>query len=186
MAKPTKSEIAAITAKAVEEHAPKALTDVIRGSSVITASALQKILRFGKEEDVEMFGYLLDKPLSTDEIELMLSNQAILLNAIGHRQSKLSFDIAEMGGKPESCERFIKNSYKALELSRKCLTALNEIRNPKRSATFVKNQLNQVNLGDTNGGATVDRISETTSKRVDPTVATLETLDRLEVSGGQS
>ena len=186
MAKPTKSEIAAITAKAVEEHAPKALTDVIRGSSVITASALQKILRFGKEEDVEMFGYLLDKPLSTDEIELMLSNQAILLNAIGHRQSKLSFDLAEMGGKPESCERFIKNSYKALELSRKCLTALNEIRNPKRSATFVKNQLNQVNLGDTNGGATVDRITEGKTTPFNPTVATVAEVHRCEVSGGQN
>ena len=174
MAKLTKAEIA----KAVEQ-APKALTDVIRGSSVITASALQKVLKFGKEEDVETFGYLLDKPLSTDEIELMLSNQAILLNAIGHRQGKLSFDIAEMGGKPESCERFIKNSYKALELSRKCLTALNEVRNPKRSATFVKNQLNQVNLGDTNG-AKMDAIAEGTTTGFNPTVETVGTLHRCE------
>ncbi len=178
----TKSEIAA---KAIE-GAPKALTDVIRGSSVITASALQKVLKFGKEEDVETFGYLLDKPLSTEEIELMLSNQAILLNAMGHRQAKLSFDIAEMGGKPESCERFIKNSYKALELSRKCLTALNEVRNPKRSATFVKQQLNQINLGDTNGGAKVDRIPESKTESFNPTVATLETVHRCEVDRGQS
>ena len=182
MAKPTKSEIAA---KAIE-GAPKALADAYRGASLITSSALQTILKVGKEGDVADLAYLLDKPLTTDEIELMLSNQAILLNAMGHRQAKLSFDCMELGARPESSERFMKNSYKALELSRKCLTALNEIRNPKRSATFVKNQLNQVNLGDTNGGATVDRILETTSKRVDPTVATLETLDRLEVSGGQN
>ena len=182
MDKQTKSEIAA---KAIE-GAPKALADAYRGASLITSSALQTILKVGKEGDVADLAYLLDKPLTTDEIELMLSNQAILLNAMGHRQAKLSFDCMELGARPESSERFMKNSYKALELSRKCLTALNEIRNPKRSATFVKNQLNQVNLGDTNGGATVDRISETTSKRVDPTVATLETLDRLEVSGGQS
>ena len=182
MAKPTKSEIAA---KAIE-GAPKALADAYRGASLITSSALQTILKVGKEGDVADLAYLLDKPLSTEEIELMLSNQAILLNAMGHRQAKLSFDCMELGARPESSERFMRNSYKALELSRKCLTALNEIRNPKRSATFVKNQLNQVNLGDTNGGATVDRISETTSKRVDPTVATLETLDRLEVSGGQN
>ncbi len=182
MDKQTKSEIAA---KAIE-GAPKALADAYRGASLITSSALQTILKVGKEGDVADLAYLLDKPLTTDEIELMLSNQAILLNAMGHRQAKLSFDCMELGARPESSERFMRNSYKALELSRKCLTALNEIRNPKRSATFVKNQLNQVNLGDTNGGATVDRISETTSKRVDPTVATLETLDRLEVSGGQN
>ena len=182
MAKPTKSEI---IAKAVEQ-APKALTDVIRGSSVITASALQKILKFGKEEDVETFGYLLDKPLSTDEIELMLSNQAILLNAMGHRQSKLSFDCMELGARPESSERFMKNSYKALELSRKCLTALNEVRNPKRSATFVKQQLNQINLGDQHGGATVDRIAESKTTGFNPTMATLETLDRCEDDRGQN
>ena len=183
MAKPTKSEIAA----KVVENAPKALTDVFRGASIITASALQKILKFGKEEDVETFAYLLDKPLTTDEIELMLSNQAILLNAIGHRQSKLSFDCMEMGARPESSERFMKNSYKALELSRKCLTALNEIRNPKRSATFVKQQNNQLNLnGDQHGSAKMDRITESKTERVDPTVATLESLDRLEVGRGQS
>lgn len=180
MAKLTKSEIAA---KAVE-IAPKALTDVIRGSSVITASALQKILKFGKEEDVETFGYLLDKPLSTEEVETMLSNQAILLNAMGHRQSKLSFDCMELGARPETSERFIKNSYKALELSRKCLTALNEVRNPKRSATFIKQQNNQLNLGDQHGGATVDRIAESKTESFNPTVETVETLDRCEVDRG--
>ena len=182
MDKQTKSEIAA---KAIE-GAPKALTDVIRGSSVITASALQKILKFGKEEDVETFGYLLDKPLTTDEIELMLSNQAILLNAMGHRQSKLSFDCMEMGARPESSERFMRNSYKALELSRKCLTALNEVRNPKRSATFVKQQLNQINLGDTNGSAKMDRITESKTESFNPNMATVATVHRCEVSGGQS
>ena len=183
MAKLTKSEIAA---KAVE-IAPKALVDVIRGSSVITASALQKILRFGKEEDVETFGYLLDKPLSTEEIETMLSNQAILLNAIGHRQSKLSFDCMELGARPEISDRFIKNSYKALELSRKCLVALNEIRNPKRSATFIKQQNNQLNLnGEQHGGKNMDAISEGKTTPFNPNMATLETLDRCEVSRGQN
>ena len=178
----TKSEIAA---KAIE-GAPKALTDVIRGSSVITASALQKILKFGKEEDVETFGYLLDKPLSTEEVETMLSNQAILLNAIGHRQSKLSFDCMEMGARPESSERFMKNGYKALELSRKCLTALNEVRNPKRSATFVKQQLNQINLGDHDGSAKMDAITEGKATPFNPTVATVAEVHRCEVERGQS
>jgi len=180
MAKPTKSEIGA----KLVEVAPTALVDVIRGSSVITATALQKILKVGKEEDVATLGYLLDKPLSTEEIETMLSNQAILLNAIGHRQSKLSFDCMEMGARPESSERFIKNSYKALELSRKCLTALNEIRNPKRSATFVKQQLNQINLGDTNGSKTMDAISEGETKGFNPTMATLEAIERSEDNRG--
>ena len=177
----TKSEIAA---KAIE-GAPKALADAYRGASLITSSALQTILKVGKEGDVADLAYLLDKPLSTEEIELMLSNQAILLNAMGHRQAKLSFDCMELGARPESSERFMKNSYKALELSRKCLTALNEVRNPKRSATFVKQQLNQINLGDQHG-ATVDRIAESQAKRVDTNLATLETLDRCEVERGQS
>ena len=183
MDKQTKSEIAA---KAIE-GAPTALTDVIRGSSVITASALQKILRFGKEEDVEMFGYLLDKPLSTEEVETMLSNQAILLNAMGHRQAKLSFDCMELGARPESSERFMRNSYKALELSRKCLTALNEVRNPKRSATFIKQQNNQLNLnGDQHGSAKMDRITESKTESFNPNMATVATVHRCEVSGGQS
>ena len=177
----TKSEIAA---KAIE-GAPKALADAYRGASLITSSALQTILKVGKEGDVADLAYLLDKPLSTEEIETMLSNQAILLNAMGHRQAKLSFDCMELGARPESSERFMKNSYKALELSRKCLTALNEVRNPKRSATFVKQQLNQINLGDQHG-ATVDRIAESQAKRVDTNLATLETLDRCEVERGQS
>lgn len=177
MTKPTKSEIAA----KVVENSPKILTDAFRGASLITSSALQKILKVGKEEDVADLAYLLDKPLSNEEIETMLSNQAILLNAIGHRQSKLSFDCMEMGAKPETCDRLIKNSYKALELSRKCLTALNEVRNPKRSATFIKQQNNQLNLGDQHGGATVDRIAESKTERFNPTVATLETLDRREI-----
>ena len=179
MDKQTKSEIAA---KAIE-GAPKALADAYRGASLITSSALQTILKVGKEGDVADLAYLLDKPLTTDEIELMLSNQAILLNAMGHRQAKLSFDCMELGARPESSERFMKNSYKALELSRKCLTALNEVRNPKRSATFVKNQLNQVNLGDQHG-ATVDRIAESQAKRVDTNLATLETEYRREDSRG--
>jgi len=176
MAKPTKSEIGA----KLVEIAPAALVDVIRGSSVITATALQKILKVGKEEDVATLGYLLDKPLSTEEIETMLSNQAILLNAIGHRQSKLSFDCMELGARPESSERFIKNSYKALELSRKCLTALNEVRNPKRSATFIKQQNNQLNLGDQHGIKTMDRISKSKTESFNPTMATLETVNRCE------
>lgn len=180
MAKPTKSEIGA----KLVEVAPTALVDVIRGSSVITATALQKILKVGKEEDVATLGYLLDKPLSTEEIETMLSNQAILLNAIGHRQSKLSFDCMEMGARPESSERFIKNSYKALELSRKCLTALNEIRNPKRSATFVKQQLNQINLGDTDGSAKMDRLAESKATGFNPKLATLEAIERSEDNRG--
>ena len=183
MAKPTKSEI---SAKAIE-GAPKALVDAYRGASLITASALQKIIKVGKEEDVADFAYLLDKPLSTEEVELMLSNQAILLNAMGHRQAKLSFDCMDLGAKPESVERFMKNGYKALELSRKCLTALNEVRNPRRSATFIKQQNNQLNLnGEHDGSAKMDRIAESKTESFNPNMATLEPEYRLEDDRGQS
>ena len=62
--------------------------------------------------------------------------------------------------------------------------ALNELRNPKRSATFIKMQNNQLNLGDHDGSAKVDRITESTTKGFNPTLATVETLDRCEVGNG--
>jgi len=161
--------------------------DEIRGKGHIEAVTLSSILG-SPDESIDLYRTQLKKPLSSDEIEMMLSNQAITLNAIANKSFELGCNLEmQVKGNPV-IERLTKNSlkhgFKAIELSRKCLMALNEIRNPKRSATFVKQQLNQINLGDTNGGATVDRISESKTTGFNPTVAAVGTLDRCENARG--
>jgi hypothetical protein len=163
----------------MEKQTTIVFADAIRGKGQIESVTISSVLN-ADTASAALFCQQLSKPLTNDEIELMLSNQAIVLNAIGNRQITLSADLAQLasGEKArEASDRYLKNGFKALELSRKCLSALNETRNPKRS-TFIKQQLNQVNLGDTNASKNMDRISETTSKRIDPTVATVATVHR--------
>lgn len=157
---------------------PEIRADAIRGIGQIEALTISSALNV--DDPTALFAKQLAKPLSNDEIELMLSNQAIVLNAVGNKQVTLSSDLLRLGSSEKSKElsdRWLKNGFKAMELSRKCLMALNEVRNPKRS-TFIKQQLNQLNLGDQHSSATVDRISETTSKRIDPNMATVATVHR--------
>ena len=167
----------------------KIRADAIRGIGQIESVSISSVLNTS-DASTSLFCEQLSKPLSNDEIELMLSNQAIVLNALGNRQITLSSDLSRIGSgekSREASDRYLKNGFKAMELSRKCLTALNEVRNPKWSATFIKQQNNQLNLnGDQHGGATLDRIAESKTERFNPTVATVETLDRCEVSRGQN
>ncbi|CAN1213547.1 hypothetical protein TUMEXPCC7403_25295 [Tumidithrix helvetica PCC 7403] len=157
--------------------------DAVRGDGQLEAVSISTILVAG-DASVPMFTKQLDKPLNNDEIELMLSNQAIVLNIIANRQIQLSADILQVTANRSDArvlsERYLKNGYKAFELSRKCLTALNEVRNPKRSATFIKQQNNQLNLNGDRDGETMDRISEGKTESFNPNVATLEALDRCE------
>ena len=156
--------------------------DEIRGKGHIEAITLASAF-LSPNESIELYREQLTKPLSSDEIELMLSNQAIVLNAIANKNFEIGTNIVfQVKGNP-ILEKLTKNSmqngFKAMEMSRKCLTALNEIRNPKRS-TFVRQQLNQINLGDTDGSKTMDRIAESKAERVNPTMATLVTVHRCE------
>jgi hypothetical protein len=158
---------------------PIVRADAIRGIGQIEALTISSALNV--DDPASLFAKQLSKPLSNDEIELMLSNQAIILNAVGNKQVTLSSDLSRLSSSEKSKElsdRWLKNGFKAFELSRKCLTALNEVRNPKRAATFVKNQLNQINLGDHDGSKTVDRIAESKTESFNPNLATLEALDR--------
>jgi len=160
--------------------------DEIRGKGAIEANVIASVLNAG-DASAKLFSHQLTKPLSTEEIELMLSNQAILLNAVGNRKIGMSADLSHIATRSEIkeiCDRWFKDGLKAFELSRKCLTALNEVRNPKRSATFVKQQLNQINLGDHNGSKTVDRLAESKTESFNPNMATLETVHRREDSRG--
>ena len=156
--------------------------DEIRGKGHIEAITLASAF-LSPNESIELYRQQLTKPLNSDEIELMLSNQAILLNAIANKNfeigTNITFSVTDNPIMAKLTKNGMRNGFKAMEMSRKCLTALNEIRNPKRS-TFVRQQLNQINLGDTDGSKTMDRIAESKAERVNPTMATLETVHRCE------
>jgi hypothetical protein len=162
----------------LETDPPKIYPNAIKGTGTIEAISVSKVLASG-DKGASLFSKELAKPLSNHEIEMLLSNQAIVLNAIGNRHLQLSVDMAQLvqttNGKKQ-CEIYLKNSFKAFELSRKCLTALNEVRNPKRS-TFIKQQNNQLNLGD-NDAQKVDRIPEGKTIAVNSRVETLDAIDR--------
>jgi hypothetical protein len=160
-----------------ERERPKIPADAIKGTGKIEAISISKVLVSG-DSSISLYSKQLDKPLSNDEIELMLSNQAIVLNSIGNRYIQLSCDIQQLIGArgEDTSERYIKTSFKAFELSRKYLTALNEVRNPKRS-TFIKQQNNQLNLGD-NDAQKVDRLPESKAATVNTTVETVDKIDR--------
>ena len=160
--------------------------DAVRGTGQIEAVTISSVLVSG-DESISWFSKQLDKPLSNSEIELMLSNQAMVLNAIGNRQITLSSDLLRLGSTDKSrdrSDRQLKNGFKALELSRKCLTALNEVRNPKRSATFIKQQNNQLNLGDQHGGAKVDRIAESKTESFNPNMEAVAEINRCDNERG--
>ena len=154
--------------------------DEIRGKGHIEAITIASALS-SPDASIPLFRDQLTKPLSTDEIELMLSNQAIVLNAIANKNFEIGSSMELLVKSNPILEKLtkngMKNGFKAMELSRKCLMTLNEIRNPKRSATFVKQQLNQINLGDQHG-AKVDRISEGKATGFNPNMATVATVHR--------
>lgn len=161
--------------------------DAIRGKGHIEAVAIASAFS-SPDDSIEHYRQQLTKPLSSDEIELMLSNQAIVLNAIANKNFEIGTNITFSVNNNPIMEKLTKNGmrngFKAMEMSRKCLIALNEIRNPKRSATFIKMQNNQLNLGDTNGSKKMDAISEGKATPFNPTMATVETIDRCEVERG--
>jgi hypothetical protein len=164
--------------------------DAIRGKGHIEAIAIASAFS-SPNESIEHYRQQLTKPLTNDEIELMLSNQAIVLNAIANKNleigTNITFTVTDNPIMEKLTKNSMRNGFKAMEMSRKCLTALNEIRNPKRSATFIKQQNNQLNLnGDHDGSAKMDRIAESKTESFNPTVATLEAFHRLEDDRGQN
>jgi hypothetical protein len=162
--------------------------DEIRGKGHIEAIAIASAFS-SPNESIEHYRQQLTKPLSSDEIELMLSNQAIVLNAIANKNfeigTNITFSVTDNPIMEKLTKNSMRNAFKAVELSRKCLMALNEIRNPKRSATFVKQQLNQINVnGDHDGSKKMDAIAEGKATPFNPKVSALETLDRCEDARG--
>jgi hypothetical protein len=156
--------------------------DEIRGKGHIEAITLASALT-SPNESIEHYRRQLTKPLSSDEIELMLSNQAIVLNAIANKNFEIGSNIVFSVNNNPIMEKLtkngMKNGFKAMELSRKCLMALNELRNPKRSATFIKQQNNQLNLnGEQHGGKNMDRIAESKTTPFNPELETVAEYQR--------
>jgi hypothetical protein len=67
-----------------------------------------------------------------------LASQAIATDAMAHRLLQTSTLVK----KPEDIDLHLRHAEKMFDSSRKALATLAEIRNPKRSATFVKQQNN--------------------------------------------
>jgi hypothetical protein len=156
--------------------------DAIRGKGHIEAIAIASAFS-SPNESIELYRQQLTKPLTNDEIELMLSNQAIVLNAIANKNFEVGSSIELLAKQNPIIEKLTKdgmrNGFKAIELSRKCLTALNEIRNPKRSATFIKQQNNQLNLnGEQHGGKNMDAIAEGKATAFNPELETVAEYQR--------
>lgn len=87
---------------------------------------------------------------SLPELEMLLMSQATMFSNLScHFLTKamVGYDSAElMMSLPEVLSEFANLALKFQAESRKCIALLNEIKNPKRKAVFIKNQLNQVNL----------------------------------------
>jgi hypothetical protein len=143
----------------------------------------------------------------TSQLEQILQSQAITLNiAFNHwlikanEASKLSQIVSQ---KPELIEMFARLALKCQDQSRKTVATLAELKNPKRSTTFIKNyvdkQLNQLNVDEPSAQATtgaaatlqlqentrapLDIGSERTPEAAHSKVATVELLNRTSNKG---
>lgn len=77
-------------------------------------------------------------------IEEMLFTQSVTLLAMFTNFSKLAVAGIGTGAKTELISSLMQIALKSQDQSRKTLLALMELKNPKKAATFVKNQVNQL------------------------------------------
>jgi hypothetical protein len=114
------------------------------------------------------------------QLEQILQAQAITLNvAFNHFLIKANgaaqIDTI-LANRPELIEMFARLAFKCQDQSRKTLATLAELKNPKRSTTFIKNyvdkQLNQLNVDEpspqpTTGAAVTPQLQEDTRAPLD-------------------
>ncbi|WP_156114277.1 hypothetical protein [Myxosarcina sp. GI1] len=98
------------------------------------------------------------KQSNLQDVEMMLWAQAQLLSALGEQFTTkgyvLIMDARIMQCAPDLAPKLLGLGLRSLEQSRKTLKVLADIKHPKRT-TFVKNQLNQLSLGESKN-ATLD------------------------------
>ena len=101
------------------------------------------------------------------DLENMLVDQAMLLNYLSADYAALS----SASRMPNTKEQLFGMALKAQNACRKTISTLNEMKNPKRSATFIKNQQNNLISGDTANGTTqVDTGAARIAATKNPTV----------------
>jgi hypothetical protein len=123
------------------------------------------------------------------QVELSLWSSVIELDILHSHLQKKALGSLQNNGllnlKPEIVEFLFNAALKIQIEKRKTLTALAQIKNPKR-ATFIKQQLNQLNqLIQQNNDTALDRIGEATTARINQNPQTLEALDRGANFGGK-
>ena len=114
-------------------------------------------------------------------VEEMLVGQAVALNEHFHHYLQLSATVFNPEQDPTYTDRVTRLALKAQEQSRKTLQTLIELKNPKRAATFIKNQQNVLRMEqqreqqlEANHHAQMDTRSAATAERADRHLATVE------------
>jgi len=119
-----------------------------------------------------------DRVLSNQQIEEMLSQQAILLNTSFFLHMGKTSLRGEASAQSETHRQF---ALKSQDASRKTLSTLHEIRNPKKPAKFIKNaiqhQTNQLLALGESHAAPMDGITEGEAARAYTELEPMETLD---------
>lgn len=105
------------------------------------------------------------------DLESMLTEQAVLMNNLFSDLLLSAAGAAYVGPKT----KLISTALKTQDACRKTILALNELKNPKRTA-FIKQTLNQLNISGelTNGGQTMDSRAAAISSSENPQMETLD------------
>lgn len=114
-------------------------------------------------------------------VEELLLGQAIALDGYFHHYLQLAATVFNPAQDPTYTERVTRMAFKAQDQSRKTLQTLIELKNPKRAATFIKNQQNVLRMEqkreqrlEASQHAQMDTGSEATTARADRHLATVE------------
>ncbi|MEB3282343.1 MAG: hypothetical protein VKK42_25830 [Lyngbya sp.] len=111
----------------------------------------------------------------------LLASQILLTNSLFVRLVNVAHNFL-INGKIDEEERLFDLANMAQNNSRRSIKTLSEIQNPKKT-TFVKNQLNQLNLENSND-AQMDGRSQTETARLDAQTQTLVEIDRANIKEG--
>lgn len=113
-------------------------------------------------------------------LEEMLGHQAVILG-----NTFTQFVVMSDGKAINTQAAALGVAFRAQNLCRKTVATLNEIKNPRRSATFIKNQQNNlITEGATDARAQVDTRTEAIAGSKNPQVATVAEVHRAEVVSG--
>ena len=100
------------------------------------------------------------------DLEAMLTEQAVLLNYVAADMTALASSASQMEIKKGALDMALRSQ----NACRKAILAINEMKNPKRSATFIKQQNNLISGGGTDGGAKMDGRAKSLASSKNPAV----------------